>query len=252
MDRSKEPRSSRRLVVVAVLASTLGALAACQQLLGLDKLKNCDQGECDASALPEDGSTDGTTPDGGPDASTDASTDARPDVFLPPFPDGSTGSDWVNFRMPYADGGRLDGSESPLGQGDFRYNPLARDLHTFDLKVIEGVSVADDLVTTRRWLVTSGNQKPSFDRAKEECALLKARVPSRIELLSLLDPGQRGDAGMVRPEVLEVGVNISNLAFWSSTANREADGGISFWIVDFAQGRTRRAMGGSFGVLCVR
>ena len=249
MDRSKEARSSRRLLVAAFLASTLGALAACQQLLGLDKLKNCDQGGCDASTLPEDGSTDGTTPEGG---GPDTSTDATPDVLLPPFPDGSTGSDWVNFRMPYADGGRLDGSESPSGQGDFRYNPLARDLQTFDLRVIDGVAVADDLVTMRRWIVTSGTQKTSFDGAKAECALRQARVPSRIELLSLLDPGQRGDAGMVRPEVLEVGVNISNLAFWSSTANREADGGISFWIVDFAQGRTRRAIGGSFGVLCVR
>jgi hypothetical protein len=250
MGPSKESRSNRRLLVAAALASTLLALAACQQLLGIDKLKNCNEEVCDASTPPpDDGSTDGTTPEGG---GPDGSIDAAPDVFLPPFPDGSTGSDWVNFRMPYADGGRLDGSESPVGQSDFRYAPLVGDLQTFDLKVIEGVSVADDLVTKRRWVVTSGTQKTSFDGAKAECALRAARVPSRIELLSLLDPGQRGDAGMVRPEVLEVGVNISNLAFWSSTANREDDGGISFWVVDFAQGRTRRAVGGSFGVLCVR
>jgi len=249
MDPSEKSRSNRRLLVAAALASTLVTLAACQQLLGLDKLKNCDQGECDASTPPpDDGSTDGTIPEGG---GPDGSTDASPDVFLPPFPDGSTGSDWVNFRMPYADGGRLDGSES-VGQSDFRYNPQAGDLQTFDLKLIEGVSVADDLVTTRRWIVTSGTQETSFQGAKTECAVRGARVPSRIELLSLLDPGQRGDAGMIRPEVLKAGVNISNLAFWSSTANREDDGGISFWIVDFAQGRTRRAIGGSFGVLCVR
>ena len=57
---------------------------------------------------------------------------------------------------------------------------------------------------------------------------------------------------MVRREVFGAGVDFPNAQFWTSTASRDADGGITFWIVDFRQGRTLRSAAGSYGVLCVR
>jgi hypothetical protein len=246
---------SKPLVGLAIGAFTLLSLAACQQLLGLDRLKNCDEDPCsDASALPD--AADGSLPDGDADAGDAAVT---PDTSIP-FPDGSTPSDWVNFRMPATTGGLVDAASFPrdaaINKDDAAilvYSPGASTLQMFGTVATDAGPLPIDTVSARVWHYLDLDTS-SFDSARAQCAAVGARVPSRIELVSLLEPSRPGDAGYVRREAFG-GAPVTNLAFWSSTASREGDGGFSFWIVDFASGSTVRqpAAGGTKrGILCVR
>ncbi len=253
MDPSKRTRVRRRILVAVVLASTLGALAACQQLLGLDKLKNCNEEECDASTSPTDSSTDGST-DSSPDAREDGTAPDASDASVP-YPDGSTGSDWVYFRMPWVDGGYLDGSGSTVDGGTEQtfenQFPVASDRQAFAPGTLDGGSFTRDTVSNITWVIGPDVYETSFAAAQARCAGNGTRVPSRIELISLLDPTQT-DGGMMRREPLG-GKTPAKPAYWSSTAFRGDGGAFTFWIVDFGQGKTFRTSGGdSYGVLCVR
>lgn len=248
---------SKPLLGLATGAFVLLSLAACQQLLGLDKLKNCDDGDpcTDASTTPD--ASDGSLPDGSPDASDDGEA---PDTSIP-FPDGSTPSDWVNFRMPATTGGLVDAASFPDGspvRSLLVYDPLPSDTQTFVTVPDAGsplVTGTFETVSRRVWIAFNSERAPSsFEDARAECAAVGARVPTRIELVSLLDPSSPADGGHVRREAFG-GKPVSNLAFWSSTASRETDGGFSLWIMDFATGTTFRqaASGGAKrGVLCVK
>lgn len=247
---------SKPLLGLATGAFVLLSLAACQQLLGLDKLKNCDDGECaDASSQPD--ASDGSIPDGGPDGPTD---DSGADTSIP-FPDGSTPSDWVNFRMPATTGGLVDAAsfsgDAAILKEDaaiLAYRPGNAYLQTFSTVMTDAGPLPFDNVSKRTWIALE-LATGSFDSAQKQCALVDGRVPSRIELVSLLEPSKPGDAGYVRPEAFGGKPVPQDLAFWSSTASRDGDGGFSFWIMDFSTGTTFRqaAVGGTQrGILCVR
>jgi hypothetical protein len=241
-------RFERWLVFSAALA--LGTVA-CQQLLGLGDFKDCDDTTVTCDTVPESGVPDVDIPD----TSVDAAKDALADV-LPPLPDGSSTSDWATFRMPHTqDGGILDGASlneggntADLGQG--------RDPTNISVQadpMYPDASIAFDAVTNRVWLVeTEQTLVSSFAAAQAKCASRKARVPSRIELISLLDPTIPGENGMIRREVGTYRVP----EFWTSTvASRNAATGVLFWIVDFKKGATaphNPTPGNSYGVLCVR
>ncbi|MFO0641582.1 MAG: hypothetical protein U0183_20330 [Polyangiaceae bacterium] len=248
---------SKPLFGLATGAFVLLSLAACQQLLGLDKLKNCDDGDpcTDASTIPD--ASDGSLPDGAPDASDDGEA---PDTSIP-FPDGSTPSDWVNFRMPATTGGLVDAASFPDGspvRSLLVYDPLPSDTQTFVTVPDAGpgnVRGTFDTVSKRIWIAFVGKPEFSnFEEARTECTTAGARLPTRIELVSLLDPSKAGDAGFVKNEAFG-GTQPNKLAFWTSTVTRENDGGFSFWIMDFGTGTTSRqaATGGAArGVLCVK
>lgn len=249
---------SKPLLGLATGAFVVLSLAACQQLLGLDKLKNCDDGECaDASSQPD--AADGSTPDARPDADAGDGSDI-PDTSIP-FPDGSTPSDWVNFRMPATTGGLVDAASFPDGapvRSLLVYDPLPSDTQTFVTVPDAGPATVQgtfDTVSKRIWIAFKTKRETSkFDEARAECAAVGARLPSRIELVSLLEPSKPGDGGLVRQEAFG-GTQPSKLAFWTSTVTREGDGGFSFWIMDFETGTTSRqaATGGAErGVLCVK
>lgn len=249
---------SKPLLGLATGAFVLLSLAACQQLLGLDKLKNCDDGECaDASSQPD--ASDGSIPDGGPDADAGDGGDV-PDTSIP-FPDGSTPSDWVNFRMPATTGGLVDAAsfsgDAAILKEDaaiLAYRPGNAYLQTFSTVMTDAGPLPFDNVSKRTWIALE-LATGSFDSAQKQCALVDGRVPSRIELVSLLEPSKPGDAGYVRPEAFGGKPVPQNLAFWSSTVSRDGDGGFSFWIMDFSTGTTFRqaAVGGTQrGILCVR
>jgi hypothetical protein len=231
------------MAVPAVLA--LGTVA-CQQLLGLGDYKDCSDPKilCDTVS-------DSSVPDVDvPDTSVDASRDADADVMLPPLPDGSSTSDWATFHMPHTpDGGILDGASlnqggnpADLGQGRDPTNITVQADPMFP-----DASVAFDAVTSRVWLVeTEQTLVSSFAAAQAKCAARKARLPSRIELISLLDPTIAGENGMIRREVGTYRVP----EFWTSTvASRNP---ITFWVVDFKSGATKKTDGNAYGVLCVR
>lgn len=253
MALSNRPRV--KWLAMAGVGSLLG-LFACQQLLGLDDRKVCTELEpCDASVDAEP-PRDGDVLDGGRDGEVDATVDAA--EAGPVFPQGSSGSDWITFPMPFPDRGLVDaaafGGGSPLR---FSSNPANRQiLQPTDA----GAPAVLDTITTRTWFVMSiARSTNEFARALSECERDKGRVPTRIELVSLLDTSPAVDAGgsdagvvMIRPEV--VGTSGLPTAYWSSTAVQLPDRSFAFWIFDFAQGKTFLAKdrgATSYGVICV-
>lgn len=234
---------SKRLLLGASAALAFASVAACQQLLGLDVLKNCDETPCIDAGAANDATTDGQVDTGADVVAPDAG-----DATLPPFPDGSTGSDWITFRMPWIDGGNLNGDAGLTFEN--RFNPAEQQRFTFS----DGGKVAQDLVSLRGWLVASGSfTTSSFESAAGFCTDKGARLPTRIELMSVLDPTEPLDGGMIRRE-LSAARHFTNPVFWSATATRN-DGGFTFWIVDFGRGKSFRAAaigGAEYGVLCVQ
>lgn len=242
-------RFERWLVFSAALA--LGTVA-CQQLLGLGDFKDCDDTTVTCDTVPESGVPDVDIPD----TSVDAAKDALADV-LPPLPDGSSTSDWATFRMPHTqDGGILDGASlneggntADLGQGRDPTNLVVRADTSPDAG--PDATVAEDRVTGRVWLDDSINETPvaTFSAAQQRCKTLNGRVPSRIELISLLDPTLSGSNKMLPREVGQ----YATLRFWTSTVASRTAAGTTFWTVDFALGATAKNDSTlKYGVLCVR
>jgi len=240
-------RARAPFVALGAAFVALAALAACTQILGLDAYKNCedDRSQCDAG------------PDGGADSQADSQADATTDGGAdaePVFPQGSTGADWITFRMGYRDGGLVDASTFPDGQ-PFIYDPVERDYQELLPVDAGGNAAVVDTVTKRTWLVTAGTTRTdTFANADSICSGKGARVATRVELLSILDSTQDptdAGPGMVRPEVVGIGNRAD--AFWSSTAVRNSDGTFSFWTVSFKTGETTlvKESATEYGVLCV-
>ncbi len=237
------------MAVPAVLA--LGTVA-CQQLLGLGDYKDCSDPKVTCDTAPDSSLPDVDVPD----TSVDAGKDSEADV-LPPLPDGSSTSDWATFHMPHTqDGGILDGASlnqggnpADLGQGRDPTNLVVR--ADTGLDAGRDGSVAEDRVTGRVWIDDSINENPvpTFDLAQQRCKTLNGRVPSRIELISLLDPTLSGSNKMLPREVGQ----YATLRFWTSTVASRTSAGTTFWTVDFAAGATAKNDATlKYGVLCVR
>lgn len=237
-------RFRRATFALGATAATIAALVGCQQLLGLDGYKNCADGECDGGA---DATPDVLPGDGGQDAGADADADAGP-----VFPQGSSGSDWITFRIPWVDGGFVDASGF-TNPNHFAYEPFPGDYQSM-IPVDAGRSAAVlDSATKRTWIVFPGTTlSGTFAGANTTCEALGARVPTRIELVSVLDPTQTGSGGMIRREVLPPGASARR--YWSSTAVAAAGGTFKFWVLDAATGTTSLVDATSpveLGVLCV-
>lgn len=207
--------ASRRRVLVAGLVAALPLAVACQAVLNLDKYQKVDGGQ-----------------DAGPDellTSEAAGQDVTlPDVYSAPI-------DWAITPMPNPpfDAGR---------SADAQFNTL----NAYDL--VDGA--VSDPIFKRVW---SPDAAPlgSFDAAKAYCESLtiggkKGRLPTRIELVSLIDFVK--DSTL--PTVFDGG---KTRRMWTSSLVRPFAGTIQYWIVDF-DGRTVRASDANtdYAALCTQ
>ena len=217
-------RSERsvRLLAGLALAAAFG-LAACEGILGLGKFKDCTEpgADCSVDAAPPDAS-DAGQPDG-------ADT-GLPDVIdaEPPLPDGAVRSSWASWKMPNSSAYDAAG----LGPGFLTtYGSLTP-------TVVGGVAAVREARSNLVWLdknLTAGTFEEALGRCAEQGP--EWRLPTRIELVSLLDYGN--DAGYGPPG------GFSALAgkdtYWTSSVavNRGKDS--LFWLVNFTTGAVTRA-----------
>lgn len=205
--------SRARLLVVVVLAA-LPLTAACQILIGLDGYD-----KVDASA---DAATDAA-----PDADADAPDVSLPDAFYKP-------TAWADSRMP----------NPSFDSGiDALFNTVSYvellDAST-DVSVPFAVRDTTDGGPNRTWLkVPSAAPYGTEAEAESYCGSRGAtiggkwRLPTRIELVSLIDFTR---APAIDPLFLQAAQR-----FWTASAYRPYNPklGLQYWTVDFASGVVR-------------
>jgi hypothetical protein len=214
---------SRRARCALALVLAGSSVVACNLISGLSDREVCQGAEC-PSATP----------------TTTSSGDDRPDATVPPspppvpLPEGATPSDWAKWPMR---------------------DPNAA---TYVARVNRnGVDTIVDPVTKLTWQAESGGSADgdnAFAEAKAYCAGLSAvdkwRVPTRIELVSLLDPSdeqtnlQKGVAVFI----------LSSDPYISSTPAplRPDAGRYEFYTVRFVEElQLNVTSGGSYKVRCV-
>jgi len=213
----------RSELVVLALASTV-ALFACEQIVGIDQFTKCDPSRCDA----------------GPDGSLDAGLDSASDALE--LPDGiSEASSWARWPMPNTL------AEVKLGAPD-------ASLRAFDA----GTSgVLCDTHTTLCWSLSIGAPTTSFDAAQAYCAQLQGgwRMPTRIEVVSLLDSTRSGNGAAFPPEfdAALAAANGPSLIWTSSYYRPIINNVLRYWYVDLLKGDVLASSNTSAaGVLCVR
>ena len=216
---------SNRVIVLACLGV---AVAGCNLVLGLDSLKQCPQ-ECDGGDAS------------GLDATADADAGDAADAFV--LPDGaSEASSWANFRM-----------ENPPAEVEACAPPASS--ASFDA----GIGFVHDDVTGRFWNLSVGVAK-SIEAATAFCNGLSPgtwRVPTRIELVTLLDTTGSGSPRIEPPflaPLADAGVGSANF-LWTSSYVRPIDTELRFWFASLQSGDMTRVPAdkvGSAGVLCVR
>lgn len=203
--------SSRRVSVLRLSLPTL--LVATALTYGCNLL-------LDVSGYhPEDASSDAGLDASGIDAG-DASADvgpgdAGPDVQPPP---GALANKWAAWRMPnYGD------AAGP----SLSYEPVA-----------SPAGAVKDTTTGLTW-VNSGVNPRGYEKAKSTCEGISKsenfRLPTRIELVSLLDFAQTTGAKASPTS----GLGLLPVVHWTqSYLPPQAGQPYSFWLVDFATGST--------------
>jgi hypothetical protein len=151
--------SRRNVVTVSLLAASCAALGACQILSGLSDYKD-QLGGLDSGGLPD--VADVGPADVGP-------ADVGPGDSTPPK--GSKPATWANFRF---------GCYSGEGCSLSRYHSLEAGTF-FD----GGARYHHDEVSGLYWLEDTGSAL-TFEDAAKFCSDRDARVPTRIEIVSLL------------------------------------------------------------------
>ena len=201
-----------------MLLASVVALGACEQVLGIDKYQKCD-------ANCGDGEAESSTGDAG---------DASADAFQ--LPDGvSEASSWPKWRVP--------NTTLEVQNG-------APDASSPNTSVTDGGIV--DNVTGLAWLVPIGSAD-TIDAAAAYCKSLAARLPTRIELATLLD-STRATPPYIVP-ALDNAVSTAKLQkgfLWSSSYVRPIDTQLEFWFMALASGDMQQSIAGTAGVLCVR
>jgi hypothetical protein len=214
-----------------VLACGFGcALFACAELIGLDKIKKCD----DAEAV--------CTPDAS-DANVDA-TDAgdASDAFV--LPDGvSEASSWPRWRMDNTPLEVLNGA-ADASRADF-------DAGAPDSGVITSA------VTTLTWIAQLGFAD-TIDQAVTFCTNVGGRLPTRIELASILDSTRKPNSGLPFTAPAFDGVLLPEggsppQTLWSSSYARPIQDPLHYWFADLKTGDMLvQPPFAQTGVLCVR
>jgi hypothetical protein len=251
--------SRRALAAAAVLAVTL---AACDALLGLNSYQNvpCLPDDC-PEAGPEASHLDAS--DGGYEGGTVTDSQPGPDVLeAQPPPEGGypvpfAHEIWVHWRMP-----NPDAAIAP----DFPDAGTLPNQTSYDTGADGGAATAYDLVTGpdgggltwwRESFPASSLEDVDGGGAWEACTQLGAgwRVPTRIELISLVDFTQPNGNSTIDPTAFP---DAQAAWYWTSSPVPGSDGGsIGTWTVSFATGLATYPTATTYGgpatlVRCVR
>jgi hypothetical protein len=231
---------------LAALGAWAFALAACDVLLGLGAYQDVTCAlDCGAEAggapFPLDGAreADVAVP---PDAPATADAEGGSDGVA--TPDGGwpvpTGHEtWAHWPMPNPDASIAPNSSTPLP-------------HTmaYDAGADGDAPVVYDLVTELRWSRDAASAA-DYDAAWRHCSQLDGsgwRVPTRIELVSLIDFTQDSGSPTIDPTVFP---SVLGLRTWTSSAVAGDGGASGYWSVDFATGLTTSSAPAATQVLCV-
>src|SRR5688572_29228448 len=226
-------RSKRRFFFAATTALLVPIALACNAITGLDDYEKaqCDNRTCDASAEGSD--FDIFRPDAPGDQNT---TDRQIDG-----PPGTKPVVWPQFRMPHYPDAALDATEPN---------------HMSYASVGGGLL---DNVTGRTWMnpmpadPTANNL--TWDKAKDYCEKQAAngpwRLPSRIELVTLLDPYRSG------PKIDPQFTGTQQGPYWTSSQVRLGNKVVTtrHWAVNFGDGKVVSNLdenGGAASVRCVK
>ena len=215
----------RPVEIVVVVVGFACVLLACEQIIGLDNFKKCaplGNEVCDASL------------DGDVDADLDAS-DAGDAIDAFVFPDGvSEASSWARWRM---DNTALEVQNGAPDASQF----------AFDGSVPPELL---DTVTGLRWVQGPVGHAPNVTAAAAYCSGLGYRLPTRIEIVTLLDSTQQKAPFIATPFVSFVQPNES---LWTSSYVRPIpQSGLTFWFADLSGGDMKISIPSNVGVLCVR
>ena len=234
--------ASRSLAAVGVCAAFALVLVACDALLDLGSYQNvaCAFDCSDAAQEAAQGSA-GDAGDGG-DAVTDGGAHADGDAGIVVTPDSGwpvpTAHElWAHWPMPNPDAAA--GPDSAPLPNAMTYDAGAGD---------GGGPVVVDVVTRLSWS-RQAQTATTYDDAWRACIPLGNgwRVPTRIELVSLIDFTQPSGSPTIEPTVFP---SVKALPTWTSSAVAGDAAPPSYWMVDFTTGLT--ASGGSASqVLCV-
>jgi hypothetical protein len=222
-----------RRIALAAVCFAFGT--ACNAIVGLNGFHDVACGPCE-----EGGSSDGAFPDDAPvfdapeDSSADAFEGAPPEAgadaaeggsgFHPPEAGTSVDLRWPRWIMP-------NGGPSDSGLP----NPASYEIVTSS----EGGVI--DAVTSLNWgNVTTG--VTSIGAATSACAL-PWRLPTRIELVSILDTSGAADSGVLVNAAFST---MQPLRFWTSSSTPN---GVS-WTVDFGAGTVAPSPTAS-AVICI-
>jgi hypothetical protein len=181
----------------------------------------------DAGEVGLDVASDGVAFDGPEDAAPDVPGDAEADVQYDASEVGVVERRlrWAQWQMPHQFLSSVpDAEDAGLPRGA-------------DLSLVDASKpYFHDGVTGLDWTMSDGSQL-SLSEAAFHCATcvelpLKARLPTRIELVSLLEPGLSPGAYPV------LGSDVKPGAYWSQSdvPTRDAGAVREYWVVDFAQG----------------
>jgi hypothetical protein len=228
-------RSRRKRALLAVLGVVLPGALGCEAILGLDGYQKVDGGN--------DAGTDGV-------GYVDAPQDAVDETPLY-NPDASVASRWARWIMPNApvpaDGGTdVDAGPTVQNQAVYAIVKVAIGDGGADaqVEVVEDLTAVQDAAPQHFWL-RSVVEKDSIAEAEAYCASLGFRLPTRIELVSILDAA-RSTPPLVDPVFTDAGVG----SFWTSSPMPSKT---EIWTVDFASGAIGAgSLSGRKFVRCIR
>jgi hypothetical protein len=201
-----------RIVAIAVCVPSL---AGCNDLL---RLSDFERVSCNATC-PSDSSAGATAGDGSVDGGV-SEFDAAPFDGAVAATDGA----WARWPMP-----------NPEGGPDADWPNVV----TYT-KLDGGVYVP---MTNLEWS-TQSFAATSIEQAAGDCKAIGFRLPTRIELVSLIDFTRQN------PAIHPIFTNVTGGAYWTSSPSAKIDGG--FWQVSFDDGRVTEAAPTSKNVICVR
>jgi len=204
------------------MASLALGAAACDALLGLGQYQSV---ACVGSDCPPDAAADtGTDVNIDQDAGS-MSDDAPPDTSSLPPPDASDEGGpplferWAHWPMPNPDASIGGDSSTPLP------NPMAYDAG--------GSGPVYDARTKLTWEKDGSTAASDYTTAAEHCTKQGKRLPTRIELVSLVDFTQSPSIDS------SVFTGTQSAPYWTSSPvalDAGADASVAYWTVDFTHG----------------
>jgi hypothetical protein len=200
------------------------ALVACEQIINLDKFQKCGV-EIDCGA-----------PDASDDASDASDAGDASDAFA--FPDGvSEASSWARWRM--------DNTPLEVQSGAPDASQTA-----FDASVS---SELGDTVSGLVWFTEVGTAT-DVTSAASYCTSHGYRLPTRIEIVTLLDSTQPQATPQITPKLAQAvaSADAGVKMLWTSSYVRPVNGTLQFWFADLTAGNMIQSTAGNVGVLCVR